>query len=72
MQERTLSYGIMKKYLNRFMKEENGIETIEFIAMVAVAAALIIVITGIGNSMADKADDVKGKMDAAIDGLNIE
>ena len=62
----------MKNYIKDFVKNENGIETIEFIAMVAVAAALVIVITGIGQSMASKATDVRGKMEDAIDGLNIE
>ena len=31
----------MKKYMNLFLNDEDGVETIEFIALVAVAAVLI-------------------------------
>ena len=41
----------MRKYLKIFMSNEDGIETIEFIGLVAVAAILIGVIVTIGTRM---------------------
>ena len=54
-------------YMNRFFKEEEGIETIEFIGLVAVAAALIAVIAKIGGSMVSKASQGESNINTAID-----
>lgn len=58
-------------YMNSFFKEEEGIETIEFIGLVAVAAALIAIIARIGGSMVKKADQGEQNIDKAInDAIN--
>lgn len=54
------------KYLKSFVKEENGIETIEFIGLVAVAAILIGVIVTIGTRMKSTADTASDSLDASM------
>mgnify|MGYP006867983820 CR=1 FL=1 len=56
----------MKKYLKRFVKEEEGIETIEFVGLVAVAAILIGVVVQIGTKMNATAGKAKNKLDASM------
>lgn len=56
----------MKKYLKRFVKEEEGIETIEFVGLVAVAAILIGVVVQIGTKMNATAGKAKDKLDASM------
>ena len=59
----------MKKYLKDFFVKNEGVETIEFIALIAVAAALVIVIANIGGSMASSADDTQTEMESALNKL---
>ena len=42
------------KYIQTFVKNEDGVETIEFIGLVAVAAVLIGVIASLGKKMKDE------------------
>lgn len=62
-------------YMKKFIKDEGGIETIEFIGLVAVAAILIGVIVTIGTRMnttagnaKDSLDTSMGKVDSMIEG----
>ena len=52
----------MNKYINEFFKEEEGIETIEFIGLVAVAAVLIGIVVTIGQMMSETAGKAQGTM----------
>ena len=45
----------MWKYAKKFVTEDEGIETIEFVALLAVAAVLITIVAAIGSKMAAKA-----------------
>lgn len=56
----------MKKFFNSFITEEDGIETIEFIALVAVAAILIGVIVTIGTNMKGTADATEGELSSKM------
>lgn len=60
----------MSKYVKQFIKEEEGIETIEFIGLVAVAAVLIGVIATLGKSMKDRVTASQQKMDNAFTNLD--
>lgn len=53
-------------YLKCFVKEDDGIETIEFIGLVAVAAILIGVIVTIGTRMKSTADQASGALDTSM------
>ena len=44
----------MWKYAKKFVTEDEGIETIEFVALLAVAAVLITIVAAIGSKMAAK------------------
>lgn len=56
----------MKKYIKNFVNEEEGIETIEFIGLVAVAAALIAIIANLGKEMFKTAQEAETEMIGAI------
>lgn len=56
----------MKKYLKSFVKEDEGIETIEFVGLVAVAAILIGVVVQIGTKMNATAGKAKDKLDSSM------
>lgn len=62
----------MKKYLKEFLNKDDGIETIEFVALIAVAAILIAVIVSVGSKMKGTADlaatEINNSMDK-VDGL---
>ena len=62
----------MKKYLKDFFTENEGVETIEFIALIAVAAALVVAIAGIGAKMTGKADGISTDLDTALDNITID
>lgn len=62
----------MKKYLESFVREDEGVETIEFIGLVAVAAVLIGVVATIGGKMKNTANSAQGAMDGAIQQLGNE
>lgn len=57
-------------YVKSFIKSESGIETIEFIGLVAVAAILIGVIVTIGTRMKDTADNAQGSLEGSMDELD--
>ena len=59
----------MKKLINQFLQNEEGVETIEFIALIAVAAALVVVIANIGGSMSQSANDTQQQMTNALESL---
>lgn len=61
----------MKKYFRDFFVKADGVETIEFIALIAVAAALVVVIATIGGQMSEKADDISGDLDTALENIKI-
>ena len=61
----------MKKYVREFLTHDDGVETIEFIALVAVAALLVVAITKIGNSMKDNAEGAQKQMEDALSGLGM-
>lgn len=56
--------------IRKFINDEQGIETIEFIGLIAVAVALIIAVATIGANMAQKANDQGGKLDEGIEKIN--
>ena len=56
----------MKKFFSSFVTEEDGIETIEFIALVAVAAILIGVIVTIGTRMNTTAGRANTELDTRM------
>lgn len=45
---------VMRKYLKCFISETNAVETIEWIAILSVAAALIIIAAKCGNAIRNK------------------
>lgn len=57
----------MKKYMNLFLNDEDGVETIEFIALVAVAAVLIGIVIAIGQKMKGTAQGAKGKIESSLE-----
>lgn len=61
----------MKKYVKDFLNQNDGVETIEFIALIAVAALLVVAITSIGKSMKGNAEGAKAQMESALSGLGM-
>lgn len=59
----------MKKYFKDFVAEDDGIETIEFIGLVAVAAVLIGIIITIASKMKDAATSAETNMNAQLESL---
>lgn len=59
----------MNKYIRDFLKEEDGAETIEWIALIAVAAALIGIITAISTKMKDSGAQADTAISDALAGL---
>ena len=59
----------MKKYLSSFIHEDDGIETIEFIGLVAVAAVLIGVVITIGGRMKTTADTYSDELNTKLEEL---
>ena len=57
----------MKDYAMQFVNEQDGIETIEFLGMIAVAALLIFAVLRIGSALRGKASDAKNKLSATMD-----
>ena len=48
---------MMRKYINSFIKDEKGMETIEFVVILAIVAGLIAVISAVGVTVRKKADE---------------
>lgn len=61
----------MKKYVKEFLTHDEGVETIEWIALIAVAALLVVAITKIGASMKGKAEGAQQQMEDALSGLGM-
>ena len=57
----------MKDYAMQFVNEQDGIETIEFLGMIAVAALLIFAVLRIGSALRNKASDAKSKLTTTMD-----
>ena len=53
-------------YLKSFFCEDDGVETIEFIALIAVAAVLVGVIISIGSTMTSSAKSAQEVMSSAL------
>ena len=58
-------------YLKSFFCEDDGVETIEFIALIAVAAVLVGVIISIGSTMTSSAKSAQEDMSSALGNLKI-
>lgn len=56
-------------YLKIFFCEDDGVETIEFIALIAVAAVLVGVIISIGSTMTSSAKSAQEDMSSALGNL---
>ena len=56
-------------YLKSFFFEDDGVETIEFIALIAVAAVLVGVIISIGSTMTSSAKSAQEDMSSALGNL---
>lgn len=56
-------------YLKSFFCEDDGVETIEFIALIAVAAVLVGVIISIGSTMTSSAKSAEEDMSSALGNL---
>lgn len=56
----------MKEYVKDFLKNDAGVETIEFIGLLCVGAALIGVVALIGGSMIKSAQNGKANIENAI------
>ena len=56
-------------YLKSFFCEDDGVETIEFIALIAVAAVLVRVIISIGSTMTSSAKSAQEDMSSALGNL---
>ena len=59
----------MWKYATKFVTEDEGIETIEFVALLAVAAVLITIVAAIGSKMAAKGNEVETSIGTALDSV---
>ena len=59
----------MWKYAKKFVTEYEGIETIEFVALLAVAAVLITIVAAIGSKMAAKGNEVETSIGTALDSV---
>ena len=56
-------------YLKSFFCKDDGVETIEFIALIAVAAVLVGVIISIGSTMTSSAKSAQEDMSSALGNL---
>ena len=56
-------------FLKSFFCEDDGVETIEFIALIAVAAVLVGVIISIGSTMTSSAKSAQEDMSSALGNL---
>ena len=56
-------------YLKSFFCEDDGVETIEFIDLIAVAAVLVGVIISIGSTMTSSAKSAQEDMSSALGNL---
>ena len=56
-------------YLKSFFCEDDGVETIEFIALIAVAAVIVGVIISIGSTMTSSAKSAQEDMSSALGNL---
>lgn len=59
----------MKRYFNRFVREEDGMETIEFVVILAIVAGLIAIITSVGGTVKNKANGAKNEIEAGLANL---
>ena len=60
----------MRNYLKAFIKKEDGMETIEFVVILAVVAGLIVIITGGGATVRNKATDAQEVINNGMDSIN--
>lgn len=58
----------MFKYINNFIKENDGVETIEFIGVLAVGAGLIAAIATVATGMKGKVSGAKSSISKSIQG----
>lgn len=62
----------MGKYVKAFVKDESGMETIEFVVILAIVAGLIAVISAVGSTVRDKADQAQGKINEGLNAITYE
>lgn len=62
----------MKKYMNSFIKEEDGMETIEFVVILAIVAGLIAIISAVGGQVRDKAGEAQDKIEAGLNEITYD
>lgn len=62
----------MGKYVKTFVKDESGMETIEFVVILAIVAGLIAVISAVGSTVRDKADQAQGKINEGLNAITYE
>lgn len=60
----------MKRYIKDFVAEDEGVETIEFIGLIAVAAALVIAIAKIGGTMTQTATSKQEELSNALESID--
>lgn len=57
-------------YLKTFIKEEDGMETIEFVVILAVVAGLIAIVARVGKSVKDRGDQAEQKVNDGLGELD--
>lgn len=57
-------------YLKSFIKEEDGMETIEFVVILAVVAGLIAIVARVGKSVKDRGDQAEEKVNDGLGELD--
>ena len=50
------------KYINEFISDENGVETMEWIAIISVTAGLIVIAVKCGNKLKQKLSGIVGSI----------
>lgn len=50
------------KYINEFINDENGVETMEWIAIISVTAGLIVIAVKCGNKLKQKLSGIVGSI----------
>ena len=54
---------IVKKYISRFIKNEDGMETLEFLVLLSVVAGLIGIVIAVKTSIEDAGEKVASSME---------
>ena len=60
----------MRKYIASLLKQEDGMETIEFVIILAIVAGLIAIVVSVGNSVRERAETAKGQIETGLAALD--